>query len=161
MTDPRIILQGTNDTRKKIVTVYTLEADAKPPYQGQILIEPVVTDRKGAVLNSVLFIPDSTSSYYYFSLSQCSAVDGARIHAIVRLGDTHALTIMELHTHAQIKRRNLLSRCIDLITFHKGIQIISEEIHGKPPITISSDLLPKPSTTLVAGIDHYLSKNMF
>ena len=161
MTNPRIILQGTNDTRKKSVTVYTLDSEAKPPYQGKILIEPVTVERAGNVLNTVLFTPDPTGHYYYFSLSQCNAVDGARVYAIVRLGDSHALTIMELHTHAQIKKRNLLSRCIDLITFHNGVQISSEEFYGKTPSTINSDILPSPSTILINKIDDHLNKSTF
>lgn len=148
-----LLLCGANETRKRIAYVYTQDQSVRYPFKGKVdILEPYVLASNGKVIHEIVFTPTDDGDYWHFSLSPCKPVDGAVVSSIVTLGSTQAVTVTKLASHAQLKRRNRLSQRIELLTFHKGREIISEDLEGKVPTTLTQESpclsLPVPAPTI-------------
>lgn len=153
-----VLLRASKITSKHSVIIYADVPVVTPYYKGSIHIGEREFIGRGRSVTTVTFTPNVEGSYYYFTVHQCYPVDGAVIVATIQLDLSTTIQIFKLAEYAIIKKRNLLSREMQILYFQHGIQVYSDIIKGKPPLTIQSTIMdlstmpPEPSVALTEFI---------
>lgn len=149
-----VLLKASKMICKHSITVFSDLPVTTPYYKGSININERIFTGKGRSTTLVDFMPDETGSYYYFAIHQCYPVDGAIVVASIPLDTSTTIQIFKLADHAVIKKRNLLSREMEILYFHNGSQVYSDSIRDRPPRSIDSSIMdlsampPEPSVML-------------
>lgn len=149
-----VLLRASKMTCKHTITVYSDTPITQSYFKGSVSIDERIFTGKGRSSTIVNFMPDEHGDYYYFAVQHCYPVDGAIIVAEIPLDKETSIQIFKLADHAVIKKRNLLSREMEILYFHNGSQVFSDSIRDRPPRSINSSVMdlsampPEPSVML-------------